>query len=101
MMEVVLMVIVSLFPCYCIASNGINNFHFIGTNVIYGTQLPKTISIHGTYFLNQDEAELDHLIHSDFFRTGSLLDGNNPWSIAYVKGDVRGIAKIQRNYWSD
>lgn len=50
--------------------NGLHNFHFRSSNLLYGTKLPQTVEIAGTYYLNPDHPEIKKLNNHAFFKSG-------------------------------
>ncbi len=67
-------------------ANGINNFHFLGSNMLYGTKLPQNVEISGTYYLNTENEEIAKLSNSQFFANGIIKSGNATFSINQLRG---------------
>ena len=67
------------------ASNGINNFNFHGTNVIYGSKLSQKVVITGIYYMNFENPQYADLVHNDLFQKGILSIGKK-FDISFVKG---------------
>lgn len=68
-----------------VADNGINNFNFISANTVYGSKLPQSISIKGTYYMDVDEYDnLFGLKHLAFFKRGFINSNNQNFSIEFA-----------------
>ena len=76
-MKALVVVLTILLP-YCLASNGINNFHFIGSNVVYGTKIPQTIHVRGSYYISLEDPHITNLKNYAFFNN-SIVGKTHFW----------------------